>query len=157
MRARRNVSQGYATNKDPLQPGPSPRIKSVSATNTIFRSSNDIMHDVFLSNESRFLHASRKRARPEEDAADVDSTIFSRIDEAGTTMTLVNSLDLQAPSRLIKPLRKPGRTALQINSLPASMWSNNPAECTNDVEEEEEEDWSTFDTGSKQFEPMLLS
>ncbi|KAF9259494.1 hypothetical protein L218DRAFT_1003712 [Marasmius fiardii PR-910] len=156
MRARRNVSQGYATNKDSLQPGPSSRIKSLS-TNDIFRSSNDIMHDILLSNprEPTSLHPSRKRARSEDRDADSNSAMFSCNNEF--SMALENSVGLQVAERPIKPLRKPGKTNLYTRSLPASLWPGNRSDSMNDLEEEE--DWSTLDdpSGSKPFEPMVLS
>ncbi|KAL0070787.1 hypothetical protein AAF712_002008 [Marasmius tenuissimus] len=159
MRARRNVSQGYATNRDPLQPGgPSSRTKSLS-TNSIFRSSNDIMHDVFAPSNagdpSPFPTQSlKKRARSEE--VDTDLSTSSPTDspqETGEDTVMTSNSRLA--DRPIKPLKKSGKPGLYTRSLPASLWPTGSAETGN---VEEEEDWSTaMDGGSKPYEPMALS
>ncbi|KAK1224373.1 hypothetical protein PQX77_012669 [Marasmius sp. AFHP31] len=159
MRARRNVSQGYATNRDPLQPGgPSSRTKSLS-TNSIFRSSNDIMHDVFApSNDGDPgpfpTQSSKKRARSEE--VDTDLSTSSPADAPQKTDgDTIMTLDSRLADRPIKPLRKSGKLGLHTRSLPASLWPTGSVETRN---VEEEEDWSTaMDGESKPYEPMELS
>ncbi|KAL0579540.1 hypothetical protein V5O48_002469 [Marasmius crinis-equi] len=155
MRGRRNVSQGYATYKDPLQPpGPSSRTKSLS-TNDIFRSSNDIMHDVFASTNPVDpsgipTQPSNKRARSEDRDTDPRGD-----DSTGANRDIAMNLNTPLDDRPIKPLRKSGKSLMQTRSLPASLWPTASAESGGVIEEE---DWSaSMDGGSKPFEPMTLS
>ncbi|KAK7049541.1 hypothetical protein VNI00_005572 [Paramarasmius palmivorus] len=168
MNVRRSVTQGFPVNNDPTA---SSRQKSLS-TGFLFRSNNDILRDVTSSHEaSSSTSAKPKRARsssPQEIDID-DAMVGSRQEATAICSGNLSSETLHLSDRPIKPLRKSARALMQTQSLPVNLWPHRDrsddirdqngelAAPTQGGEGEEEEDWSTLQTGATSFEPMVLS
>jgi hypothetical protein len=125
-----------------------------TAETVIFRSANDILHDVFstLPSGASPTISHRKRERAESDTerdvefdGSVGDEMESEMHTSRDDMSAVNS-------RPFKPLRRPRRAFLETRSLPATAMRFSGDPQSSGVDAFIDEDWSgTNPVGS--FEP----
>ncbi|KAJ7507796.1 hypothetical protein B0H11DRAFT_2218618 [Mycena galericulata] len=158
-RVRKNVSEGYNTNR--FTSAPPSSTKSPTQTD-IFSSANDILRDVYGSAQLRPPVSPRKRAREDDSDHELGGSIAvdtgaERTEETESDGETVIILD--ATTRPVKP--RPKRALMQTQSLPNGMFGHPRRRDMGAVPEQGfESDWSmTAPSVSSQppaFEPMVL-
>ncbi|KAG2013675.1 hypothetical protein CC2G_010559 [Coprinopsis cinerea AmutBmut pab1-1] len=159
-RVRRNVSQGY------IQPPSHHSSFSKSASsNSIFRSANDTLRDVY-STASASMGAKtpdppRKRDRSCSDQEDTDEVA---VDNHGHEMKLDAVPNIVQSTRIIKPLRASSRKSMSdsVLTFQRSRGPNHPPPSSAAEGIAEEEDWSEMalqDSGGSgtSFQPISFS
>lgn len=164
-----DVTEGYSTTRFGRSPS-SPAKLSGTSNPAVFRSANDTLQAVFSSLPSGQSPSisPKKRARQEEseyELGEIDENDDTEM-RSGSDGEYLASIGHDIGHRPVKPLRKPRRSLLETNSLPtgyfqfsgqhADAQSANMDTMMEEKSTEEEEDWSTLNSSSSQFQPMGL-
>ncbi|KIY73630.1 hypothetical protein CYLTODRAFT_189581 [Cylindrobasidium torrendii FP15055 ss-10] len=146
-RVRKNVTEGYATNRYSRTHGPGARTQS---TGDLFTSSSDVLADVYSNSNLKSASTPSHKHRIDDSLEDIPESPNTRAFD-----------DLHLDDRPIKPLKR--STFSKTQSLPAAFGPSAaavavPSKKSTAIAEvrEDEEDWSlqsgSFQTGPDDFE-----